>query len=97
MAATAAQNMMTDPPRRFPPPWYVDEVTDGFCVRDDRGQAAVDHLWTWSRPSPWRSGGISCLRSRLAAFRVWYHNGEESWDELRRRLDAEWCPQNVAG
>jgi hypothetical protein len=25
--------------RRFPPPWYVDEVADGFCVRDDRGQA----------------------------------------------------------
>ena len=22
--------------RRFPPPWYVDEVADGFCVRDDR-------------------------------------------------------------
>jgi hypothetical protein len=62
-----------------------------------RRVVAVDHLWTWSRPSPWRSGGISCLRSRLAAFRVWYHNGEESWDELCRRLDAEWCPQNVAG
>ena len=39
MAATAAQNMMTDPPRRFPPPLYVDEVTDSFRVRDDRGQA----------------------------------------------------------
>src|ERR1700751_185625 len=25
--------------RRFPPPWYVDEVADGFCVRDDRRQA----------------------------------------------------------
>jgi hypothetical protein len=32
---------MTDHTRRFPPPWYVDEVADGFCVRDDRRQALV--------------------------------------------------------
>ena len=30
---------MTDHIRRFPLPWYVDEVANGFCVRDDRGQA----------------------------------------------------------
>jgi hypothetical protein len=33
---------MTDQPRRFPRPWYVDEVADGFCVRDDRGQALAN-------------------------------------------------------
>jgi hypothetical protein len=26
------------PAAPFSPPWYVDEVTDGFCVRDDRGK-----------------------------------------------------------
>jgi hypothetical protein len=29
--------------------------------------------------------------------KVWYHNGEENWDELCRRLDAEWCPQKRGG
>ena len=33
---------MPDPtksPRRFPPPWRVDEATESFCIRDANGQA----------------------------------------------------------
>jgi hypothetical protein len=30
---------MIDPPRRFPPPWHVDEATESFIVRDANGQA----------------------------------------------------------
>jgi hypothetical protein len=26
-------------PRRFPPPWWIDEATESFCVRDFNGQA----------------------------------------------------------
>jgi hypothetical protein len=26
-------------PRRFPPPWSVEEATESFCVRDAAGQA----------------------------------------------------------
>jgi hypothetical protein len=26
-------------PRRFPPPWWVDEATESFCIRDFNGQA----------------------------------------------------------
>jgi hypothetical protein len=40
---------MTDHTRRFPTPWYVDEVTDGFCVRDDRGQALAYLLYQSKR------------------------------------------------
>jgi hypothetical protein len=25
--------------RRFPPPWWIDEGTESFCVRDATGQA----------------------------------------------------------
>jgi hypothetical protein len=25
---------MTKVPRRFPPPWHVDEATESFCIRD---------------------------------------------------------------
>ena len=25
---------MSEPPRRFAPPWTVDEPTEGFCIRD---------------------------------------------------------------
>jgi len=42
---------MTDHTRRYPPPWYVDEVADGFCVRDDRGQALA-YLYYQSKRYP---------------------------------------------
>ena len=29
----------TPKPRRFSPPWHVDEATESFCVRDANGQA----------------------------------------------------------
>jgi hypothetical protein len=29
---------MTEPRRRFPPPWTVDEATESFCIRDAKGQ-----------------------------------------------------------
>ena len=28
------------PPRRFPPPWSVEEHTGSFCIKDATGQAA---------------------------------------------------------
>jgi hypothetical protein len=28
----------TQPPRRFPPPWTVEEATESFCIRDANGQ-----------------------------------------------------------
>jgi hypothetical protein len=30
---------MSVEPRRFPPPWRVDEATESFCIRDANGQA----------------------------------------------------------
>jgi hypothetical protein len=30
---------MTEPPRRFPPPWHADKITGGYVVRDATGQA----------------------------------------------------------
>jgi hypothetical protein len=30
---------MTEPPRRFPPPWRVDRIPGGLVVRDANGQA----------------------------------------------------------
>jgi hypothetical protein len=30
---------MTDHPRRFPPPWRLDEGTESFVIRDAKGQA----------------------------------------------------------
>jgi hypothetical protein len=27
------------PPRRFTPPWTVEEATESFCIRDTNGQA----------------------------------------------------------
>jgi hypothetical protein len=35
----------------LPPSWYVDEVADGFCVRDDRGQALA-YLYYGSKRYP---------------------------------------------
>jgi hypothetical protein len=29
---------MTDPPRRFPPPWTVDELNESFAIKDANGQ-----------------------------------------------------------
>jgi hypothetical protein len=29
------------PPRRFPPPWKIDEHTETFIVRDATGQAVA--------------------------------------------------------
>ena len=28
----------TQTPRRFPPPWTVEEATERFCIRDANGQ-----------------------------------------------------------
>jgi hypothetical protein len=28
----------TQTPRRFPPPWTVEEATESFCIRDANGQ-----------------------------------------------------------
>jgi hypothetical protein len=30
---------VTEPPRRFPPPWLADETPGGYVVRDATGQA----------------------------------------------------------
>jgi hypothetical protein len=30
---------MTDPPRRFPPPWRADKISGRYVVRDATGQA----------------------------------------------------------
>jgi len=30
---------MSGTTRRFPPPWWVDEATESFCIRDANGQA----------------------------------------------------------
>jgi hypothetical protein len=30
---------MTEPPRRFPPPWHADPMPGGYVVRDANGQA----------------------------------------------------------
>jgi hypothetical protein len=30
---------MTEPPRRFPPPWRSDKMPGGYVVRDTTGQA----------------------------------------------------------
>jgi hypothetical protein len=30
---------MAEPPRRFPPPWRVDNIPGGYVVRDANGQA----------------------------------------------------------
>jgi hypothetical protein len=30
---------MTEEPRRFPAPWYVDKIPGGYLIRDARGQA----------------------------------------------------------
>jgi hypothetical protein len=31
---------MTEP-RRFPPPWEVDEATESFCIRDAKGRRSL--------------------------------------------------------
>jgi hypothetical protein len=36
---TVSQNLMT--PRRFPPPWQVEQTPGGFKVLDANGQALV--------------------------------------------------------
>ena len=33
---------MTEHPRRFPPPWSVDEGTESFIIRDANGLALAD-------------------------------------------------------
>jgi hypothetical protein len=30
---------MTEPPRRFPPPWHADKMPGGYVVREANGQA----------------------------------------------------------
>jgi hypothetical protein len=30
---------MTEPPRRFPPPWRTDTIPGGYVVRDASGQS----------------------------------------------------------
>jgi hypothetical protein len=40
---------MTEPPRRFPPPWRADAMPGGYVVRDGTGQAL------YSRESPTES------------------------------------------
>jgi hypothetical protein len=32
---------MVDPPRRFPPPWSIEESTESFKIVDAAGQALV--------------------------------------------------------
>jgi hypothetical protein len=35
----SADRRMTTPPRRFPPPWMIEEHAESFIVNDATGQA----------------------------------------------------------
>ena len=41
------------PPRRFPPPWRVEEITESFYIRDDNGQALA---YVYFEDEPGRRG-----------------------------------------
>jgi hypothetical protein len=36
---------MTEPSRRFPPPWHADKIPGGYVVRDANGQALA-HIYS---------------------------------------------------
>ena len=53
---------MSEPPRRFAPPWTVDEPTEGFCIRDANGQALA-YVYTAGTAGSWTSNS-----SHITAF-----------------------------
>jgi hypothetical protein len=60
-------------PRRFPPPWSVDEIEACFIVRDHNGQALAYSTWRRSRAharrrssSPGRGIGLCNAELRTA-------------------------------
>jgi hypothetical protein len=54
------------PPRRFPPPWTIDEQTESFIVRDAKGQALA---YVYFEDQPQRQTSMKRL-SRDEAFLV---------------------------
>jgi hypothetical protein len=56
------------PPRSFPPPWSIDELSECFIVRDDSGKA-LDCVYFENEPG-WRSAAHLMTRDearRIAA------------------------------
>jgi hypothetical protein len=49
---------VTSPPRRFPPPWSVDEHTESFCIKDAKGQALA---YVYFEDEPGRRGVMKRL------------------------------------
>ena len=46
---------MTEP-RRFPPPWSVDQATESFCIRDAHGLALAYAYYVSRLAAVLRSG-----------------------------------------
>ena len=50
------------PPRRFPPPWHVDEATESFCIGDANWPVLAYIYFETSR-----TGGWECTARRGAS------------------------------
>ncbi len=53
-----------------------------------RPAALARARWIWSRRSPWQPAANFCGEQPEERLRVWYHNGEDNLDEIRRRIGA---------